>query len=155
MDSLKLSPIEYPVPRKLLHLPFHSNESSQNLFSASTSPVESDVKSNETDESTSKSGRFVPSSLRSDWTDILHLRVMSYNTLAQTCMRRDIFSYCSQQALKWTYRRNILLKEVLEAKCHIICLQVWIDHEQTEYNFININKVILYLYPMMIFVSRK
>lgn len=51
------------------------------------------------------------------------IRVMSYNVLAQSCIRRDTFSYTSQKVLKWNYRKNILLKEILDSKSQIVCLQ--------------------------------
>jgi len=48
---------------------------------------------------------------------------MSYNILAQTSIRRSHFPSSSDQALKWNYRKGILLKEIADSKADIICLQ--------------------------------
>lgn len=51
------------------------------------------------------------------------IRIMTYNILAQNCIRRELFQYCSSECLKWKNRREILLREMKESKSDIICLQ--------------------------------
>ena len=85
--------------------------------------------------------------------DDLKFKVMTYNILAQICIRKDIFSYCTsvriygsfnfvailflyfccrtvnylylfKDTLKWTKRGNKLKDEILSHAADIICIQV-------------------------------
>lgn len=49
--------------------------------------------------------------------------IMSFNVLAQTLVRRELFPTTSQQALKWPFRRETLLKELAVYGSDILCLQ--------------------------------
>ncbi|KAK3805363.1 MAG: hypothetical protein J3Q66DRAFT_127970 [Benniella sp.] len=48
---------------------------------------------------------------------------MTYNLLAQALVRRDMFPYASQKALRWKFRKQNLLQEFLEYKPDLACLQ--------------------------------
>ncbi|KAF9349751.1 hypothetical protein BGX26_011993 [Mortierella sp. AD094] len=48
---------------------------------------------------------------------------MTYNLLAQTLVRRDMFPYASQKALRWKFRRQNLLQEFLAFGPDLACLQ--------------------------------
>ncbi|KAI8362564.1 Endonuclease/exonuclease/phosphatase [Mortierella sp. GBAus27b] len=48
---------------------------------------------------------------------------MTYNLLAQALVRRDMFPYASQKALRWKFRRQNLLQEFLDFKPDLACLQ--------------------------------
>eukprot|EP01119_Soliformovum_irregulare_P024213 TRINITY_DN8627_c0_g1_i1.p1 TRINITY_DN8627_c0_g1~~TRINITY_DN8627_c0_g1_i1.p1 ORF type:complete len:387 (+),score=90.20 TRINITY_DN8627_c0_g1_i1:63-1223(+) len=50
-------------------------------------------------------------------------RLMTYNVLAQTGLRRELFAYASQQCLKGPYRKQIILRELAESNADVICLQ--------------------------------
>lgn len=52
-----------------------------------------------------------------------HVRVLSYNVLAQNLVRRELFPYASQPCLKWKVRSQQLLTEVLEHEPDVVCLQ--------------------------------
>ncbi|XP_062163326.1 carbon catabolite repressor protein 4 homolog 1-like isoform X2 [Alnus glutinosa] len=55
--------------------------------------------------------------------------VLSYNILADLYASRDKFSYCPTWALVWEYRRQNLLREIIEYHADILCLQeVQSDH---------------------------
>ena len=49
-------------------------------------------------------------------------RIMTYNILAQTLIRRDQFRE-SGRALKWSNRKHVLQRELLHYDCDIYCLQ--------------------------------
>ena len=49
--------------------------------------------------------------------------VMSYNTLSQGSIRRSVYSYCSDKAIKWASRSKSLVEEISQSKSDIICLQ--------------------------------
>lgn len=49
--------------------------------------------------------------------------IMSFNVLAQTLVRRELFPTSSQQALKWPYRRENLLREISGYAADVLCLQ--------------------------------
>jgi mRNA deadenylase 3'-5' endonuclease subunit Ccr4 len=51
------------------------------------------------------------------------IKILSFNILAQTLIRRDMFPTSSQRALKWTTRRENLAKEVSVYQADIMCLQ--------------------------------
>ena len=56
------------------------------------------------------------------------IRVVSYNILADTYVDSDtgrgiLFKYCADFALKFDYRKHLILKELLGYKADIICLQ--------------------------------
>ncbi|KAJ1968336.1 RNA exonuclease ngl2 [Dispira parvispora] len=49
--------------------------------------------------------------------------VMSWNSLAQSLVRRDLFPYCSKAQLRWKYRKDRLLAEFLFYRPSIACFQ--------------------------------
>lgn len=51
------------------------------------------------------------------------ITVLSYNLLAQSLVRRDVFPYSSRSSLKVAFRRDNLLAELLAADADILCLQ--------------------------------
>ncbi|KEH41765.1 putative poly(A)-specific ribonuclease [Medicago truncatula] len=54
---------------------------------------------------------------------------LSYNVLSETCASNDLYSYCPPWALSWPYRRQNLLREIVDYAADIICLQeVQNDH---------------------------
>ncbi|KEH41752.1 carbon catabolite repressor-like protein [Medicago truncatula] len=54
---------------------------------------------------------------------------LSYNVLSETCASNDLYRYCPQWALSWPYRRQNLLREIIDYAADIICLQeVQNDH---------------------------
>ncbi|KAG0290325.1 hypothetical protein BGZ98_003515 [Dissophora globulifera] len=58
---------------------------------------------------------------------------MAYNLLAQALVRRDMFPHASQKALRWKFRRQNLLQELLSCSPDIACLQevdFWDDFYQ-------------------------
>ncbi len=50
-------------------------------------------------------------------------RVVSYNILAQSKVKRPCFPYCNAGQLKWNQRREAILTEVLSFDADILCLQ--------------------------------
>ncbi|KAF9171065.1 hypothetical protein BGX20_008148 [Mortierella sp. AD010] len=48
---------------------------------------------------------------------------MTYNLLAQSLVRRDMFPYASQKALRWKFRRQNILQEFLAFGPDLACLQ--------------------------------
>ena len=52
--------------------------------------------------------------------------VMSYNVLCDKYATRQMYGYCPTWALGWEYRKNILLKEIIDSSADIIALQVCI-----------------------------
>lgn len=57
--------------------------------------------------------------------------VLSYNILADLYATNEIYSYCPSWALAWSYRRQNLLREMIDYRADIICLQeVQSDHFQ-------------------------
>ncbi|KAK3148286.1 hypothetical protein QOZ80_3BG0293100 [Eleusine coracana subsp. coracana] len=49
--------------------------------------------------------------------------VLSYNILADAYATSDTYSYCPTWALSWAYRRQNLLREIVDYHADIICLQ--------------------------------
>ena len=65
--------------------------------------------------------------------------VLSYNILADLyCPYSDTFSYCPSWAVAWEYRRENLLKEIIEYDADILCLQEVIFSCISAYVFWNI-----------------
>lgn len=60
----------------------------------------------------------------------LHLKIMTYNLLAQSLIRRSLFP-TSGEALKWHKRSIVLLRELKYYDCDILCLQE-VDYIQFE-----------------------
>jgi CCR4-NOT transcription complex subunit 6 len=55
--------------------------------------------------------------------------VLSYNVLADLYATSDMYSYCPPWALSWAYRRQNLLREIVQYRADILCLQeVQSDH---------------------------
>jgi len=52
------------------------------------------------------------------------LRIMSYNMLAQQLIKRNLFSFCSNRSLKWNYRSEKLVEQIVSYNADIVCLQV-------------------------------
>ncbi|PVU87882.1 hypothetical protein BB559_005849 [Furculomyces boomerangus] len=60
--------------------------------------------------------------------------IMSYNLLSQTNIRRELFPYANSKSLKWKYRKNNLIQEILHHSPDIACLQeVGIEHWHVNY----------------------
>ena len=55
---------------------------------------------------------------------VVGVTVMSYNVLCDKYATRQMYGYCPTWALGWEYRRNILLKEIIDSSADIIALQV-------------------------------
>lgn len=52
------------------------------------------------------------------------LRVMSYNILAEIYANQGPYPYAESWELAWSYRRERIVKEIMEADADLICLQV-------------------------------
>ena len=50
--------------------------------------------------------------------------VMSYNVLCDKYATRQMYGYCPSWALVWDYRKQSILKEILDSTADIITLQV-------------------------------
>jgi len=50
--------------------------------------------------------------------------VMSYNILTDKLATRQLYGYCPSWALTWDYRKQAILKEILDSQADIIALQV-------------------------------
>ena len=53
--------------------------------------------------------------------------IMTYNVLAENYATRSQYGYCPSWALGWSYRKNLILKEILTNQADIVCLQVTIN----------------------------
>lgn len=51
-------------------------------------------------------------------------RVLTYNILAEIYATRQMYPYCPVWALTWTFRREMLQRELQTYNADIICLQV-------------------------------
>jgi len=51
------------------------------------------------------------------------IRVLCYNVLAESYATIEKLNYCPNWALKWSYRKGRILKEIIDYKAEIICLQ--------------------------------
>lgn len=49
---------------------------------------------------------------------------MSYNILTDKLATRQLYGYCPSWALTWEYRKQAILKEILDSQADIIALQV-------------------------------
>ncbi|XP_071726675.1 carbon catabolite repressor protein 4 homolog 1-like isoform X2 [Rutidosis leptorrhynchoides] len=55
--------------------------------------------------------------------------VLSYNVLCESNATSDLYGYCPSWALSWSYRRQNLLREIVDYHADIVCLQeVQSDH---------------------------
>ena len=54
--------------------------------------------------------------------------VMSYNILCDKYATRAMYGYCPSWALGWDYRRQAILKELIDSMADIISLQVIAHH---------------------------
>lgn len=52
-------------------------------------------------------------------------RVLTYNVLAEIYATRQMYPYCPVWALSWSYRRELLRRELQSYNADILCLQVW------------------------------
>ena len=50
--------------------------------------------------------------------------VMSYNILCDKYATRAMYGYCPSWALSWEYRRQAILKEIIDSMADIVSLQV-------------------------------
>ena len=50
-------------------------------------------------------------------------RVMAYNILADAYATAERYNYCPTWALAWSYRKSKILKEIVDAKPDLVCLQ--------------------------------
>lgn len=51
-------------------------------------------------------------------------RVLTYNVLAEIYATRQMYPYCPMWALSWSFRREVLHRELQTYNADIICLQV-------------------------------
>ena len=56
---------------------------------------------------------------------------MSYNVLCDKYATRPLYGYCPSWALTWDYRKQALLKEILDNSADIISLQVFYSLDNT------------------------
>ncbi|KHN84886.1 CCR4-NOT transcription complex subunit 6 [Toxocara canis] len=49
--------------------------------------------------------------------------ILSYNVLCEEYTTSELYSYCPQWALKWQYRKEVILREIREYQADIILLQ--------------------------------
>lgn len=55
--------------------------------------------------------------------------VLSYNMLAEIYATRQMYPYCPLWALRWKYRKHLILRQLKEWNADIVCLQeVQADH---------------------------
>jgi mRNA deadenylase 3'-5' endonuclease subunit Ccr4 len=52
------------------------------------------------------------------------VRVVTYNILAPSCLRPELYDYAEKKILRSNYRKPKLLQELRFVKADIICLQV-------------------------------
>ena len=101
----KPKPIAYPLNRRWL--PIREADSGAAASSSSSA-------------SSSAAAAASPTTLPAD---ALPLTLLSYNLLAQSLVRRDLFPYSSRSSLKVAFRRDNLLAELLEADADVMALQ--------------------------------
>lgn len=49
---------------------------------------------------------------------------MSYNVLCERYATRPLYGYCPSWALTWEYRKQAILKEIIDSSADVIALQV-------------------------------
>lgn len=59
--------------------------------------------------------------------------IMTYNVLAENYATRSQYGYCPSWALGWSYRKNLILKEILTNQADIVCLQEVVSEEYHNY----------------------
>jgi len=52
---------------------------------------------------------------------------MSYNILTDKLATRQLYGYCPSWALTWEYRKQAILKEIMDSQADIVALQVIIE----------------------------
>jgi len=78
----------------------------------------------------------------------LGFTLLTYNVLAEIYATNDAFPYCAQWALAWNYRRRTILRELINYRADVMCLQeVQADHfenflepELAKYNYAGMHK---------------
>jgi len=78
----------------------------------------------------------------------LGFTLLTYNVLAEIYATSDAYAYCSPWALPWNYRRRNILRELVNYRADVMCLQeVQADHfenflepELAKYNYAGIHK---------------
>jgi len=78
----------------------------------------------------------------------LGFTLLTYNVLAEIYATSDAYSYCSPWALPWNYRRRNILRELVNYRADVMCLQeVQADHfenflepELAKYNYAGVHK---------------
>lgn len=59
--------------------------------------------------------------------------IMTYNILAENYATRTQYGYCPSWALSWSYRKELILKEIITNQADIICLQEMVTDEYYQY----------------------
>lgn len=70
---------------------------------------------------------FVPTSISHEYLSLslpVTFTVMSYNVLCDKYATRQQYGYCPTWALVWDYRKQAILKEILDSTADIVALQV-------------------------------
>jgi|MDSY01.2.fsa_nt_gb CCR4-NOT transcription complex subunit 6 len=78
----------------------------------------------------------------------LGFTLLTYNVLAEIYATNEAFPYCPQWALAWNYRRRTILRELINYRADVMCLQeVQADHyenflepELAKYNYAGVHK---------------
>jgi CCR4-NOT transcription complex subunit 6 len=55
--------------------------------------------------------------------DLPSFRVLAYNVLADAYVNAERYAYCPSWALKWDYRKKLIVQRVAEQNADIVCLQ--------------------------------
>ncbi|XP_063719789.1 CCR4-NOT transcription complex subunit 6-like isoform X2 [Symsagittifera roscoffensis] len=59
--------------------------------------------------------------------------IMTYNILAENYATRSQYGYCPSWALSWSYRKDLILKEIIRNQADIICLQEVVTDEYNQF----------------------
>jgi len=78
----------------------------------------------------------------------LGFTLLTYNVLAEIYATSDAYPYCAPWALPWNYRRRTILRELINYRADVMCLQeVQADHfenflepELAKYNYAGVHK---------------
>lgn len=119
-DPATLTPEYIEEQRRLRQL--KKDKKRQELLASGVDPDQLDVP----DDLRFKTRDFL--SLPVDHTDGFHVKIMTYNVLAQALIRRKLFP-TSGNALKWSTRSQVLVAEFKHYDADILCLQE-LDHLQ-------------------------
>ena len=53
----------------------------------------------------------------------MRFRALTYNILAEIYATQQMYPYCDPWALKFTYRIELICRELIDAAANVICLQ--------------------------------